>query len=143
MGIDRLRKFLRLTRHDQRLLAGAALLLVAVRLGLSLVPFLTLRVLPRRLARTADGPCEIDQACIDKVVWAVLVAGHYVPGIRCLPRALAIQFLLLRRGYPAALRIGVSRGERRELSAHAWVEIRGHAVGGLANPLHYTLLPPL
>ena len=46
----------------------------------------------------------------------------------CLPRALALQRMLARRGIVAALRIGV-RKEAATLAAHAWVEVDGRAVG--------------
>ncbi|HEX5757819.1 MAG TPA: lasso peptide biosynthesis B2 protein, partial [Thermoanaerobaculia bacterium] len=57
---------------------------------------------------------------------AAACRGVYPAG--CLPRSLAMQRLLARRGAPAELRIGVRRREG-VLEAHAWVEVDGRPVG--------------
>lgn len=140
--MKRLRKFGSLPPADRRLLIESALLLVAIRLGLWLLPFQTLR---RLLAKVTQSPLELraaDQGFIDRVAWAVAVTSRYMPGApSCLPRALMAQALLARRGYPACLRIGVARSKGRQLQAHAWVEIQGRMViGGLDDLLLYTPL---
>lgn len=63
-----------------------------------------------------------------RLAWLVSVAarsGAY--RATCLRQSLALWWLLRRRGFPAALRIGVGR-RAQELRAHAWVELRGHVV---------------
>ena len=55
-------------------------------------------------------------------------AAHHLWPMRCLPRALALQRLLRRRGIPASLRIGVSRDGGR-FAAHAWIEVAGTPLG--------------
>ncbi len=136
--MHRMRKFLRLPSTDRRLLIQSVFLLGAIRLGLWLLPFETLR---RLLARVAQGT---NRASLDRVTWAVTVAGRYVPVATCLTRALATQVLLGRCGHPASLRIGVVRSEEGQLQAHAWVESRGRIVlGGSEDLSRYTPLPPL
>jgi hypothetical protein len=45
---------------------------------------------------------------------------------------------------PASLRIGVSKGQRGDLQAHAWVESHGSIViGNLSNLSHFTTMPSL
>ena len=123
--MQRIRKFLSLTATDQRLFITSALLLGVVRLGLWLLPFRTLQRLLADMTRTPTALQIIDQSSIDRVSWAVTVASRHVPAATCLTQALTTQVLLGRRGCPTTLRIGVTRGERGEFQAHAWVDIRG------------------
>ena len=126
--MKRLRKFLTLPATDRRLLVEAALFLAAIRLGLRLLPFRTLwRLLDR-------APCPSVAAGLfspDRIAWAVSVTSPYVLGVRpCLPQALAAQLLLVRRGFPARLRLGVAKGDRGQVRAHAWMETDGRVVTG-------------
>ncbi len=50
-----------------------------------------------------------------------LAARHTPFRAKCLPRSLALQWLLARRGIDAELRIGV-RKNGHALEAHAWIE---------------------
>lgn len=138
-------KLLRLPHGERLLLVRAVCLLVAIRLGLGLLPFRTVR---RWLTKPVEGNAPrvgAPQGSIDRIVWAVVVASNYVPGTRtCLPRALAAQTLLTRHGYEACLRIGVVKGTAGEFKAHAWVENQGIIViGDLDNLSHYSPLPSL
>lgn len=136
--MQRVNRLLCLPSTDRRLLIHSAFLLGAVRLGLWLLPFKTLR---RLLARTTQ---VTNQVSVEKVTWAVKVASRYVPMTTCLTRALSTQMLLGQCGHPASLRIGVARSEEGRLQAHAWVESEGRIVlGGLEDLSCYTLLPPL
>ena len=68
-------------------------------------------------------------------------SSRYVPGSTCLVQALAGQWMLLREGYPAQLRIGVSKAEGFE--AHAWVELEGKVlIGGPEESARFTPFPP-
>lgn len=129
--MKRLHSFIHLPATRRSLLIRAALLLWATRLGLWLLPFQTLR---RLLARFALGPTRVsdtDGCSRASVVWAVETAARHMPlGNTCLTQALAAQVLLARRGYPALLRIGVVKGDKENLQAHAWVESGGEVVIG-------------
>jgi hypothetical protein len=126
------------------LLGKSLLLLGAIRLGLWLLPFRTLRHLVARAAQARPELRESDQASVDRVVWAVTVASRYVPKATCLTQALATQVLLARRGHSVHLRIGVAHIETGEFQAHAWVECHGRVViGGADAPVRFTPLPPL
>jgi hypothetical protein len=59
-----------------------------------------------------------------RIVWLVEVASRFIPGARCLPRAMAGQLLLARAGYLTDMRIGV-RKDGNTLDAHAWLEYEG------------------
>jgi len=63
---------------------------------------------------------------IDNVVTAVDRAARYVPGGTCLPKSLALAWMLRGSGVAATIRIGVKTAGQFE--AHAWVECNGVAV---------------
>ncbi len=146
--MKRLHKFLSLTQGDRFLLLSAVLLLLAVRLGLWLLPFQMLRRFLERLSQVNPERQDVgeQQGCTlttDTIVWAVDIASHYMPGgVKCLARALTTQVLMSRYGYSPELRIGVAKGERGQLEAHAWVENQGQVViGYLGNLSRFTPMP--
>ena len=129
--MELLRKFFVLPTYDRWLLIKAALLLEAIKLGVRLLPFRTLRWLLARAADTSIGPQHTEYVSTDRVTWAVEMAARHAPGVKsCLTQALATQVLLSRRGYPTLLHIGVARGEQGRFQAHAWVESEGKVVTG-------------
>ncbi len=81
-------------------------------------------------------------ATLGVVVWAVTIAGRYVPGATCLVQALVAERVLKRAGHPALLRIGVSN--QPGFRAHAWVESNGKVLlGEEENLSQFTALPAL
>ena len=129
--MQRLSNFYRLPAIERWLLVKAALLLVATRVALGLLPFRTLRDLSAKVA-APHRLRETDSLSTEAVVWAVEVAAKYMPGFfgTCLTKALTTQVLLSRRGHSALLRIGVVRSEEGGFEAHAWVESEGKVVTG-------------
>jgi hypothetical protein len=142
--MKRIRKFLSLSTTDQRLLLKSAFLLGAIALGLRVLSF---RILQRFLAGMTQRVVRLDctaRPSPERIAWAVRVARRYVPAATCLSQALAVRTLFRRQGYPAQLRIGVTKGERGQLEAHAWVESEGKIViGGSQDLARYTPLPSL
>ncbi len=59
---------------------------------------------------------------------AVHFAARILPGVHCLPQALAVRELMHRYGRPCDLRIGVATAGG--FRAHAWVESDGRIVHG-------------
>jgi hypothetical protein len=143
--LETINKFLHLPAPDRRILIQSVLFLGAIRVGLWLLPFRTLRHLLAKIAYPSTAVHALDRTAVDTVTWAVGAAGRYLPGTpTCLPQALTTQVLLRRRGHPACLRIGVARGERGALQAHAWVESDGRVVSGSIEDLaRFAPLPPL
>lgn len=125
-----------------RMLLRALGLVVRVRAMLWAVPFGEAR---RRLDRTPAppplGPAEAAAYQRD-VLWAVHAVARRLLGDKpCLVQSLAAQRLLREGGLDAELRIGVTKGERRNLLAHAWLEQRGRVIlGGRESPVKYTPL---
>jgi hypothetical protein len=119
--MHRWEKFRRLSRREKWLLFRIALLLPWIGLSLRGSGFqrtqqrLTHFIPPRPIRR------DLAPAALGHVVnGAGLVLG---PG-SCLRRALALWWLLRRRGYMPVIRYGVRRDRSGSL-AHAWVELDG------------------
>jgi hypothetical protein len=115
-------------------LREAAAMLLFAQLALRIVPaarlFAWASRQPRRIKRFAGDE-------VDWVSWSVETMGAK-PWIKalCLPRALAAQIMLRRRGIASRLCLGVAR-DGDALTAHAWIEIgRDMIVGGAEAPLY-------
>lgn len=136
--MNRLNKFLRLSFSEKILLVRIWLLLATTRLGLSLLPFTTLRKVLATISPLIAGGGEAWSE--DRLVWAVGAASRYVPRATCLAHALAIQLVLKQSGRQASLHIGVNGVEGDHLDAHAWVESQGKVLFGGSNLGSYTHL---
>lgn len=141
-------KFLQLTRADKRLFLKVAQLLVATRIGLTLLPYKTiLHIFDRLSERSDERPAftEDDYRYAEQVVFLTRAGGRRILGSRpCLPQALVVECLLKRRGFDASLHIGVTKDANDELLAHAWVENEGAIViGGRLSSRRYSRIRPL
>ncbi len=142
--MKRLRKFLQLEAGERGLVVKAALLLGTMRLGSWLLPFQTLRRLQVGLTRAPIRVRDREWSTRERVIWAVETAGRRMPqAATCLTLALTAQVLLLRRGYPALLHIGVDKRYKEGFLAHAWVESGGKVVIGGYELERYTPLASL
>jgi Transglutaminase-like superfamily len=139
----RLHKFLLLPLPTQCLLIMSALLLAAIRLGLWLLPFQTLRRLLARISHLLSQLPKTAHPSVHNIAWAMAVVTRRVPVVgTCLTQALATQILLGWRGHPTHLRIGVAYSETGQLQAHAWIESGGKiVVGDLSDLSRYHPLP--
>ena len=128
-------------------LAEAAVLLVVSRLLVDFVRFgrwrgLLGRVVPAGpTTRSDDGRDAPDQR--DRYLSRVVdrAASRLPFACRCLPRAMALHWMLTRRGKRTTLVIGVLPGPRRGHldDLHAWVEINDEVLIG-ASPEPYAIL---
>jgi len=73
------------------------------------VPFQTLRRLLVRI--TGKKQLQAARVSVGRVVWAVEVVSRYMPGVKCLARALATQ-ALRQYSHQAHIRIGVARSQK-------------------------------
>ena len=122
----------------------AAVLLLLVRAGLSLLPFDTLRRSLQYYSDPARPADSTSAALVPRVAWAVTAAARRLP-IRttCLVESLTGDAMLRRRGLSSTLRFGVRPPSRGALAAHAWVEHDGAVVFGALDELsEYSALSP-
>jgi hypothetical protein len=139
----RLARFRTLPPAERRLLVKVALLLGVIRLGLELLPFRTVLGLLHRARRASIGVADPRPLSPERIAWAVTLTSPYVLGARpCLAQALTVQLLLGRRGCASRLHLGVARGDRGEVQAHAWVETGGRVIigGSIRELARYTPL---
>lgn len=102
-----------------RLLGGALITIVRVRVALWLLPWSRLAkstALRRRITLPPPSP--------ERLEWTIRVASRAVPYATCLTQALALQRVFARHGYRSIVQVGVCHIDRHFV-AHAWVEHEG------------------
>ena len=104
------------------LMIKAALLLALIQMGICLLPLHRLRQLLTRFSGHPERSSLVANPGTARLVRVVETTGRFIPGVRCLAKALAIQTLLRRRGRQTHLRIGFSRNDDEQLLVHAWLE---------------------
>jgi hypothetical protein len=124
------RRIVALDPVERRLVLEAALLLLVARLGVRLWRLPTLQ----RVLAQVPLPIAHRQTTVplERLAWAVAAAARRVGPTTCLMDASAAYAMLTRRGYRAALRLGVRRDAERpgQLASHAWVECDGRVIVG-------------
>jgi Transglutaminase-like superfamily len=139
-----LHKLFSLQASDRHLLIKTFILLGAIRLGLWLLKFRTLLKLLAEISSQNEELQVAKQVSAGKIVWAVNAVSRYMPGVKCLARALTAEIMMKSYGYSPQLRIGVAKGEKGNLQAHAWIEYQGKvAIGNLPDLSRYIPLPSL
>ncbi len=112
----RLKRFLVASWQERWLLLQALFWVLAIRIGLCLLPFGKLKELTGNVSKARTHPYSADQC-----VWAVRATSRCVPAATCLTQALAGQVLLARSGYDSRLEIGVAKTGEAGFEAHAWL----------------------
>ena len=126
-----------LSAADWWLLAGVALMQIAVAAGARIIPL-------RGLRRTATGIGRIIVAATRptdaRAIWAIEATGRRFGRLStCLVRALVAEALLNSPERPVSLTIGVKRADDGSLRAHAWVATENLVLMG-ATPEDYVPL---
>ena len=116
-------------RRIRRAIFDALPVVVAVRLALWLLPFPATRryvasIRPRSISVAGDP------ATVSNLVRAVRASSRLVPHATCLTQAIALHYLLARRGRQGRIHIGVRRRASGGFESHAWVELDGEVVIG-------------
>lgn len=136
----------RIWRHWLRV-AEAILLILVARFLVARVRFRHWRSLLGNIAGADEGaPCGVSDAGMAvarRCTHALRRAVARLPGTLCLPQAMALQWMLRRRGVGALLFIGVAghgarRGRLQDL--HAWLEADGMALLDDGSGHHRVLL---
>jgi Transglutaminase-like superfamily len=139
-----IRNLMQMSAGDRLLLVMTLILIGGMRLGLLLLPFRTLLKVVAKISQPHKEISVAREVSVNKIIWAVNAMSRYMPGVKCLARALTCQVLMNRHGYSHELRIGIAKGETGKLEAHAWIEYQGHIIiGNLPNLSHFMPLPSL
>ena len=141
----RLIKFIRLPWSTQVTLIEVGALLVAIRLGLAMLPYDRLAAIIERHAVPVSNKRRRRLAYAPSVTWAASgLAGMLIGNRPCLTQALVVTLLLKRAGREPDLKIGVSKDRADLLTAHAWVEMDGRVIiGGRHAHARYAELAPI
>ena len=138
--------FLSHPRHGRAATLEAMALLALARLLVARVPLARWRASLGEAVPpdTADGGLRLDaNLAARRLARAVERASARLPGqSQCLPRAMALQWLLRRRGLGGSLLIGVLAGSSRGSidDLHAWVVRRGEILIGASDDAHHPVL---
>ena len=144
------RTFVRAPAAAKAMALEAGLLLLLARL---LVKYVPMRHWRRRLA-TEEGPGPVGAGARPprapgrrlprKVVRVVRRVARHVPfPAVCLPQAMAVQWMLRRRGVGSRLVLGARRKAHCPgLEFHAWLTVGGECVIGESEIETYVALPP-
>ena len=119
-----------LPRQERLILAEAWLTLLAADVMLRLVPIGRLQTrITSPAAPVATEQADPERSQAQRAFELVEIAArHHLYPMRCLRQAVALQWMLKRRGIVTVLRIGVQKGGA-DLHAHAWLEYAGQALG--------------
>lgn len=140
--MQRLIKFIKLDAAKRRLLVKTIFVVALVRLGLWFLSFKTLRSIVARFEEAHGRFSTQAPESLDRLTWALKIAGAFVPAATCLTQALAAKLVLCRNGYRPILRIGATKDESGNFLAHAWLEHDGRIViGNLPDLYRYISFP--
>ena len=134
---NRLTKLATLSAEDWRVLVTACCLLPLIAVSLRMLDYPRTRDVMRRFAQ-GIGSAAAPEIQVERVTRLVGVAARRgACRASCLCLALAVWWLLARRGVETNLTIGVRKDETG-FSAHAWVERDGVVLtGGAADHQRY------
>lgn len=119
-----------LSWREKRLYFNAALWLIAVKVGLCLLPFNRLRGWMARVDQTDGKPADFKE--MRAIIQAIERVSQLLPifQINCLPKALVGHRLLCQQGFDVQIKIGVLKNHDDQLAAHAWLEYQGRVILG-------------
>jgi len=139
------RRFRSLSAADRVIVMEAGLLMVFIRLAMPVVPFLAVRRALRAYARAAHRAARVSgETDSARIAWGITAAAPHLPlRTTCLVESMAAEAMLLGRGVPCVLRLGVRPPNGGGLAGHAWVEHEGTVVFGALHELaEYSVLSP-
>jgi hypothetical protein len=122
--------FFQLKATDRHLFLFAIVVILIVRLGLSLLTFQHFLTLYEKLREYQKKRGCSPMLHPERIGWAVDAAGQYVPGAKCLAKALAGQLLLGHWGRPSKVRMGIVKDGSNFVKGHAWLESDGIIIIG-------------
>jgi hypothetical protein len=129
--------------RERWLLFEAWCMLLGLDLALRCLPFARVLHFCRDIRTAGDEGNPRSAPPVTQLAWLVTVAGRYSPATAtCLTEALALSWLLSRRGIATNIRIGVAH-RHGDLAAHAWLEQDGRVILGKEDAAAYAPLRPL
>jgi len=128
----KLKKLLSYSVKDWSLLVQAWSLLLAIDIGLRILPFRKVQGWIRPPHQKEKSELEAERIIQRSSGFLDLAARHHLYPMTCLRRSLTLQWLLSRAGLYTTLQFGVRR-ENGNLQAHAWLDYQGQVID--KNPI--------
>lgn len=111
--------------------------LCVTRVAVAVLPFRLLRKIFVRDLRAAELDGSAREQARRDVRRAVHRAKDWLPGTVCLPKAIAAQAMLRRRGVPTTLYFGAAKQSGAALQTHAWLQDGEFGVTGSSRREHF------
>jgi hypothetical protein len=131
-----LNRYKQLSSVERGLFFHALMVLVTIRIGLRLLPYRMTRKWLEHFRTSLGLGRDLGWQKVRQVAWAVDAASRRIRGTTCLPRGMATHLMLGRLGQDSQLRLGVTRNDKNQFEAHAWVEVNGRVVSGIVDGLN-------
>jgi Transglutaminase-like superfamily len=113
--------------QDWILLAQAWSLLLAIDIGLRILPFRKVQSWLKPPPQEEISAIQAETVIRRSTEFLDLAARHHLYPMTCLRRSLTLQWLLAKGGLDAAVQFGVRR-ENGTLQAHAWLDYQGRVI---------------
>lgn len=140
IGRSKLVKLLGLKSGEWQTLVAAAILLPVIGAALRLWGYRRTHAWMVRLANRRNPPIDATREMAQVSRMVAVAASHGLYRANCLRQALAVWWLLERRGIVTTLMMGVRKDEQG-FAAHAWVECCGQVlIGGSDARQHYHVM---
>lgn len=141
--VNTLFKFVVLSRQEKWLYLNTAFWLLAVKVGLYLLPFERLRGWLAHFDPPDDKLVDLEE--MRSIIQTIERIGQFLAPLRnCLLQALVGHRLLGRKGFNVQLKIGVLKHPGDQLAAHAWLEYQGRVIlGDLRGLEQFAAFPAL
>jgi hypothetical protein len=137
----KLLRFLKLSWLEKALFFEAYFRLGFARLAVLVIPY---NKLSRRfgIPMLESLPTVPDnRELLVKISWAVQSASKYTPWeSNCLAQAIAAMKMLRSRGMTSTIYLGMAKGEKEDMGAHAWLRSGDTFVVGAGNSQEYTVV---
>ncbi|MBD3276643.1 MAG: lasso peptide biosynthesis B2 protein [Candidatus Marinimicrobia bacterium] len=141
--MNKLKTYAKLPLKYKILLISDAIIISGLKLLRDIVAFKTLMKIMSNFSNRKVNFVPRISYSREELAWGVNLVSKYLLRDRpCLIQALVLWMQMRRRGYPAALKIGVKKDIKSSLKAHAWVESSGVIlVGNLTDLNDYKVFP--
>ena len=117
-----------LSPTDWLVLAEAWWILLGFSMALRWMPYVRLEAFTRPSKERGSLPPDALAWAWQRQKLVSMAARLHLIRMTCLPRALALRWMLSRHAVPGQLRIGMNKTSTG-LLAHAWVEVQGKMIG--------------
>jgi hypothetical protein len=124
------RKIGHLSPRQWPLLFETVCALLIASIGLKLTRLQSLHRAGHRIFRRFAGDRSVALNEPQHIAETVNRMTNLVPGVKCLSRALAIQWMLARRGMVSTVHVGVAKSVGRPFQSHAWITLHGTVLVG-------------